>query len=152
MADFEHRTTIAAAPETVRRLLTERGEDWWTTDAVVDGKPGGISMFRFPGAGFFATLRVRTNEPGLFEWECLDSRNERAAGTAGERDWVGSTVRFAITPAGDGATDLVLRHSGLGPSADYYKNEFNVWGYYLDSLKALAETGRGNPYEGGRPS
>ena len=148
MADFEHRTTIAAAPETVRRLLAERGEDWWTTDALVDAEVGGVSTFRFPDAGFFATVRVKSNEPGLFVWECLNSRNERAAGTDGEHDWVGSTVRFSITSTEQGATELALRHSGLGPSAEYYKNEFNVWGFYMDSLKALAETGHGSPYRG----
>jgi quinol monooxygenase YgiN/uncharacterized protein YndB with AHSA1/START domain len=151
MADFEHEVTIAADPETVRRLLTERPDLWWTSNAVIDASPGGVSVFRFPVAGFHAAVRINTNKPGLVEWSCFDSETARSSGFKNLHDWVGSTIRFEITAKGGGQTELRLRHVGLGESAEYYRNGFNVWGFYMDSLKAVAEGRQGSPYQGGPP-
>jgi quinol monooxygenase YgiN/uncharacterized protein YndB with AHSA1/START domain len=151
MTDFEHRVTIAADAETVRRILTERAELWWTTNAVIDPRPGGVSVFRFPVAGFHAAIRVKVNEPSLIEWWCFDSETARSSGFKDLHDWVGSTIRFEIEAKGLRETQLRLRHAGLGESAEYYRTGFNVWGFYLDSLKAVAEGRAGNPYQGGPP-
>jgi len=151
MTDFAHDIVIGADPEAVRRLLAERGDAWWTTNAVIHAEPGGFCEFRFPAAGFHAAVRVKTNRPGLVEWWCVDSLHPRSNGFKNRRDWVGTTIRFELEPQGDGATLLKLRHLGLGESATFYSEIFNVWAFYLESLKSLAETGKGRPFEGGEP-
>jgi quinol monooxygenase YgiN len=148
MADFFHELDIAAAPDAVRELLAAHGDKWWTTNAVIDSNVGGICEFRFPAAGFHATVRVVKNAPGILEWSCIDSANPRSF--KDRHDWTGSTIRFLLQPTATG-THLKLEHRGLGESAEFYKTRSNVWGFYLDSLKELAESGRGDPYQAGRP-
>ena len=67
------------------------------------------------------------------------------------REWVGTTVRFGIEPLGENRTRLNFRHAGLVESMECYGSCSNIWGYYLQSLKRLCETGKGDPFAGGRP-
>jgi hypothetical protein len=39
VADFVHELKIAASPDTVRKLLADRGDAWWTTN-VLSPYPG----------------------------------------------------------------------------------------------------------------
>jgi len=110
MTDFAHDIVIGADPEAVRHLLAERGDAWWTTNAVIHAEPGGFCEFRFPAAGFHAAVRVKTNRPGLVEWWCVDSLHPRSNGFKNRRDWVGTTIRFELEAKGAGATLLKLRH------------------------------------------
>jgi hypothetical protein len=149
MADFTHAIDVGAEPEAVRRLIAAAGDAWWTTDAVIDERVGGVCAFRFPGTGFFAEVIVERNEPGLVQWRCTASDQSDAAlaasGGADPHEWVGTTIRFSIAPANSGA-HVRLEHLGLGASAEFYRTKDNIWGFYLKSLKALAETGQGKPY------
>jgi quinol monooxygenase YgiN len=149
MADFSHELDIAASPEKVRHLIAYRGDAWWTTNASIDGKEGGFCTFRFPAAGFHAAVRVVKNSD-LVEWHCYDSAHAKSTGFKNLHDWIGTTIRFRLQPSGTG-THLRLEHLGLGESAEFYNTRTNVWAFYLDSLKRLAENGEGTPYQGGRP-
>jgi len=155
MADFVHEIDIAAEAVSVRNLISSRGDRWWTTNAVIDGREGGTCEFRFPSAGFFATVRVMKNTPHLVEWRCVDSTLSpaalKASGGTDAREWVGTTIRFHLTAIGTASTRLRLEHLDLGASAQFYSSQNNVWAFYLESLKKLAETGQGNPFEGGPP-
>ena len=150
MADFVHELQIAASPDTIRQLIADRGDAWWTTNALIDSRVGGSCEFRFPAAGFHASVRVERNSEELVEWYCLDSATPRSSGFKNLHDWIGSTIAFRLRPDA-GATHLRLEHRGLRESAEFYNSGSNVWAYYLDSLKRLAETGQGSPYQGGRP-
>ena len=150
VADFVHELEIAASPDTVRKLLAERGDAWWTTNAVIDSQVGGSCEFRFPEAGFHASVRVVKNSEELVEWYCVDSATPKSSGFKNLHDWIGSTIAFRLTPAA-GGTHLRLEHRGLGESAEFYSTRENVWAHYLDSLKKLAETGAGAPFQGGPP-
>ena len=151
MADFVHELEIAASPDALRKLIAERGDAWWTTNALIDSQVGGSCEFRFPAAGFHASVRVIRNSQDLVEWYCVDSASPRSSGFENLHDWIGSTIAFILTPGAAGGTHLRLEHRGLGESAEFYNTRSNVWAHYLDSLKRLAETGNGAPYQGGRP-
>src|SRR5579872_423152 len=114
MADFVHEIDIAAEAESVRNLISSRGDRWWTTNAVIDGREGGTCEFRFPSAGFFATVRVMKNTPHLVEWRCVDSTLSpaalKASGGTDTREWVGTTIRFHLTAIGTASTRLRLEH------------------------------------------
>jgi len=150
MADFVHELDIAASPESLRRLIADRGDAWWTTNALIDSRVGGSCEFRFPAAGFHASVRVVRNSVESVMWYCLDSASPKSSGFRNLHDWIGSKITFGLTPTASGS-HLRLEHRDLGESAEFYNTGFNVWAYYLDSLKRLAETGVGAPYQGGRP-
>jgi hypothetical protein len=65
MADFVHELEIAASPDSLRKLIAERGDAWWTTNALIDSQVGGSCEFRFPAAGFHASVRVIRNSKDL---------------------------------------------------------------------------------------
>jgi len=155
MADFVHEIDVAADTEAVRELISRHGDSWWTTNAIIDDREGGTCEFRFPSAGFFATIQVLKNAPDLIEWRCIDSSlspaSLKASGGTDAREWVGTTIRFVLTALGPASTRVRLEHLGLGASAEFYSSQNNVWAFYLESLKQLAETGKGNPFQGGPP-
>ena len=155
MADFTHEIEIAADAQAVRSLIASHGDRWWTTNAVIDDREGGTCAFRFPSAGFHAVVRVLKNTPNLIEWRCVDSILSAAAleasGGTDAREWVGTTIRFHLTATGAARTRLRLEHLDLGASAQFYSSQNNVWAFYLESLKKLAETGQGDPFQGGPP-
>jgi quinol monooxygenase YgiN len=150
MTNYLREIDIAAPRDVVRSLISERGDAWWTTNAVVNPAIGGACEFRFPAAGFHAAVRVMKNSTELVEWYCVSSTHPKSSGFKDLHDWVGTTIRFNLTPAGK-ETHVKFEHLGLGESGDSYKSKFDVWAFYLDSLKKLAETGKGDPYQGGRP-
>ena len=155
MADFVHEIDIAARTESVRSLIASHGDKWWTTNAVIDDREGGTCEFRFPSAGFHAVVRVLKNTPHLIEWRCEDSTLPKAAleasGGSDPHEWVGTTIRFYLASIEPASTRLRLEHLGLGASAQFYSTQNNVWAFYLESLKSLAESGNGSPFQGGRP-
>jgi quinol monooxygenase YgiN len=155
MADFVHEIDIAANADAVRNLISSHGDKWWTTNAVIDDREGGACEFRFPSAGFHAVVRVIKNTPGLVEWHCIGSilppAALKATGGTDAREWVGTTIRFHLATIGAASTRVRLEHLGLGASAQFYSTQNNVWAFYLDSLRSLAETGTGSPFQGGRP-
>jgi hypothetical protein len=155
MADFVHEINIAAKADAVRNLISSHGDKWWSTNAVIDDREGGTCEFRFPSAGFHAAVRVLKNMPHLIEWRCVGSTLSPAAleasGGTDPHEWVGTTIRFHVLPIEPGSTRLRLEHLGLGASAQFYSTQNNVWAFYLESLKSLAETGKGSPFQGDRP-
>lgn len=151
MTDFAHALTIEADAESVRRAAASRGDAWWTTNAIIQDREGGFCEFRFPAAGFHAAFRVMANRPGLVEWYCTDSEHPKSSGFKDRREWVGTTVRFEIEALGERRTRLKFRHAGLVESMECFDTCSNIWGFYLQSLKKLIETGKGEPFAGGAP-
>jgi quinol monooxygenase YgiN len=151
MSDFEQSVVIGVDAERVHEIAAKRADAWWTTNAIINDREGGYCEFRFPAGGFHAAFRVMANTPKLVEWTCVDSEHPKSSGFKDLREWVGTTVRFVIEPLGDRRTRLTFRHSGLVESLECFDSCSNIWGFYLHSLKKLAETGTGDPFAGGRP-
>src|ERR1700681_2036495 len=130
MADFVQELKIAASPDSLRKLIAERGDAWWTTNALIDSQVGGSCEFRFPAAGFHALVHVMKNSEELVEWYCVDSAMPKASGFKNLHDWIGSIIACRLTPAA-GGTNLRLQHRGLAESAEFYSPRDNVWAHYL---------------------
>lgn len=90
-----------------------------------------------------------TNTPTLVEWYCVASEHSRSAGYKDRREWVGTTVKFDIERLGDNQTRLNFRHAGLVELMECYGSCSNIGGFYLQSVKKLAEFGKGDPFAGG---
>lgn len=137
MYDIKHLVTIDAPISVVYMALTEQEglAGWWTTDTVANPRVGSIAGFRF-GDQYHNTMRIEVLEPdSRVEWVCLD----------GNPEWVDTTIVFALE-AQDGSTVLRFTHGAWREMTDFFGACNYNWGFYMRSLKAYCETGKGTPF------
>ncbi|MGX5819247.1 SRPBCC family protein [Chitinophaga lutea] len=137
MADILHRVGIkASSVDAVYQALTTRDglAGWWTTNTTGEGdKTGNVIQFRFGAGGFDMRVKtLKTNE--LVEWKLAE----------GPEEWMPTTVRFEL--AQDGEYVIVLfKHLDWKEPIEFMHHCSTKWAVFLMSLKALVETGTGNP-------
>ncbi|MCI0693112.1 ester cyclase [candidate division KSB1 bacterium] len=127
----------ATLTQVFQALATENGlKGWWTTKVKADIRVGGIVDFTF-GKTFNPDMKITALEdPKVVAWKCV----------GGHAPWTDNTFRFAIESRGEGCV-LFFRHEYARELNDEEYGRYNYnWGYYLDSLRLLVETGRGKPY------
>jgi uncharacterized protein YndB with AHSA1/START domain len=137
MADILHRVGIIAAPEEVYEALTtiDGLAAWWTTDTT--GESGGTLRFRFGDVGGFDMKVIDQRPANHVEWEVVD----------GPPEWIGTTVTFDL--AQDGEWTIVLfAHADWREPVEFMSHCSTKWATFLLSLKALIETGTGQPHPG----
>jgi hypothetical protein len=61
-----------------------------------------------------------------------------------KNEWTNSKVSFEITEQND-KTQVRFTHLGLVPANECYSDCSNAWGYYVNSLRSLITTGKGQP-------
>ena len=61
-------------------------------------------------------------------------------------EWDGTKVLFELTEQGIQETELSFRHVGLTPTFECYDMCRDGWDYFLDSLVAYVERGKGTPF------
>ena len=138
MADIVQDITIAAAPERVFDALTRQEElkRWWTRDVKAEPAVGSIAEFRFDkGETVFEMEIVALDAAKKVEWRV---RN-------GPPHWQGTTVMWELAPAA-GGTALHFAHTGFAAADRLYEETRAGWEYFLGSLKAYLETGKGTPH------
>lgn len=140
MQAIHHVFDVAAAPTRVYDALTTTTglAGWWTTDVKgVAAQVGGAVDFTF-GMGFDPAMRVKVLEPGSrVAWEFA----------GGHPNWEGSTFEFQLEAVAGGTRMRFWQHYGRALSDDDFGVYNYNWGYYLDSLRLLCETGHGKPFE-----
>jgi len=125
------------AADVYRVIATGAGlAGWWTTKVQAEEAVGGLVDFTF-GATFNPDMEITALEPPrLVAWRCV----------GGHEPWRDNTFCFEIEPREAGClltfTQEYARELG---DEEYGRYNFN-WGYYLESLRRLVETGRGFPY------
>lgn len=142
MADIRHWMRIHAPRERVyAALATQEGvSGWWTREAELDERVGGEAVVRFthPNSRRIKRLRIDALEaPGRVVWTPVEAD--------GPGDWVGATISFDLAEDGE---DTIVRfaQTGFGGAEDELALVTTGWAWYLMSLKALVETGRGAPH------
>jgi uncharacterized protein YndB with AHSA1/START domain len=139
MKTIIHCVHVHAGPAAVfRALTTEDGvQGWWTRKASVEPGQGGTIRFTFVG-DFNPHMKQVALEPDrLVEWLC----------TSGHPNWQDNRFRFELDER-DGETKLKFVQEYAQELDDETYGEYNFnWGYYLNSLKQLCETGSGMPFE-----
>lgn len=73
----------------------------------------------------------------LVQWECV-------AGSGGD-EWVGTKLTFALDE-NDGKTRVRFEHSNWPTNEDFYASCCFSWGRYMESLRQLCQTGKGEGY------
>lgn len=118
-------------------IATEAGlSGWWTTRVKADVRVGGIVDFRF-GATFNPDMEITVlEESRRISWKCV----------GGHDPWLDNLFFFEIEARGEGSI-LFFRqeYSQELNDEEYGRYNFN-WGFYLESLRQLIETGKGRPY------
>ena len=137
MFDIRHLVTIDAPIPVVYMALTEQEglAGWWTADTVANPSVGSIAAFQF-GDRYHNTMRIEVLDPEKrVEWTCLD----------GDSEWVDTTFVFDLEGR-EGSTVLRFTHGGWREMTDFYATCNYHWGFYMRSLKAYCETGKGQPF------
>jgi hypothetical protein len=135
--DYTSQVTLAASADVVfDALTTVEGLTGWWAPVTGNGLTGGELTFTF-GPGAQAVMRVDAAERGVgVRWTPLSCVLE---------DWVGTTLRFDISPAEAGATDLRFCHAGLA-QLECFDECKTSWDHFIvASLVAYVETGTGHP-------
>ena len=125
---------VAASAEDLRRAIA-RVEDWWSTALDRSGDEF---------TAYFDRNWTRVRVDG--ERWTITAQDTPALPIADE--WVGDEIAFAVEATGPATSVLRFTHYGLLAQACAGDCR-PAWQSYLASLVALAQTGRGHPWEPG---
>jgi len=128
---------INAKPaEVLTALTTADGfRHWWTDDAEMARDIGAPAIFRF-GTIEVTLLIDRFDRHGI-ELTCVDHKDCP--------EWLDTHLAFRVIPDGEG-TYVDMLHEGYRDKSGCYAQWVEGWTYYLASLRAYCETGRGTPH------
>ena len=138
MKTIIHAVHIHAAPNTVYDALTtaEGLSKWWTTQVAIDAGTGGVIWFTFHG-DFHPHMQQTALEPHrLVRWSCV----------AGHPNWQNNTFSFTLEERKDETLLGFVQEYAQELSDEVYGTYNFNWGYYLNSLKQLCETGMEMPF------
>ena len=139
MVNIFHRVFIEASAEDVYEAIVnpKKLSNWWTTDCDLGQSIGDIHIFRF-GERYENHFQIETLTPFSYvKWKCLKS----------DPAWKDTTISFELVPTENG-TFLNFHHDNYDVADDFYAHCNYHWGRYMESLKSLVETGKGNPFTG----
>lgn len=136
--DIMHGIAIDADADTLfRALTTTKGiSGWYTPDTKAMAKVGGLVECTFRDYG---TLKFRVDE-------LEPKRHVVWTVVQGPPEWVGTKLTFDLTESG-GKIDFEFRHTGLPEKYDAFSTFSYLWAQYVRSIKLLAETGAGEPFD-----
>ena len=127
----------ASAAKVFDALTTENGlSGWWSTAVQIDTATGTVH-FRFTG-DFNPQMKMLERHPGKHVvWKCV----------GGHANWDENTFSFNLSASGE-ETDVLFKQEYSRELSDTVYGTYNFnWGYYLNSLKQLCETGHGTPFK-----
>ena len=138
MVDILHRVgVLTPGPERVYEALTtiDGLAGWWTVDTKGSGdQVGDLLLFRFPSVGGFDMEVVELQPSERVVWRVVDGPDE----------WVGTTIEWDLSQAGD-HTVVLFTHRGWAEPVEFMHHCSTKWGSFLMSLKSFVETGEGAP-------
>jgi uncharacterized protein YndB with AHSA1/START domain len=134
---FHSTMSIAASPEDVLAALStpEAVTSWWGP-AIGSADAGGTLVVSFMGGRQRIVMHVEPAFENRVVWAVKECPLTP--------DWIGTTIFFDVTEAGDGAM-LYFRHQGLTPELECFDMCHEGWTHFLASLVSYAETGVGQP-------
>ncbi len=140
---FTTTLTVDQSPAAVFAAVNDvRG--WWS--GQIDGKTDALGAeFTYRYRDFHYTKqRIAEMVPDRrVAWDVTDSH----LAIANETEWTGTRVVFEIAPVGD-KTELRFTHAGLVPACECYDMCARGWTFYIESLRKLITTGKGEPAQG----
>lgn len=140
MAKIYHLLTISAPVENVFEAIStvEGLKGWWTNLTTGSTEVGGELSFGF-GKDYDMMVVKNSDNYSLVEWEVVKST------FADGHQWIGTRISFGLSSDKNKNTVLRFEHNGWKEITDFYGVCNYHWGLFMVSLKALCETGKGNP-------
>jgi len=134
---IKHLFHIDAKRSDVFKALTsiEGLSKWWTTDASGNSNINGIIKFRFAENGGPDMKVVGFQTDQYVTWECV----------ASPHGWVGHIFTFKLDD-NEGKTRVRFSHDGWNDNDDFYAICSFSWGRYMESLRQLCQTGKGEAF------
>jgi Activator of Hsp90 ATPase homolog 1-like protein len=110
---------------------------WWTTRNQTSGTVGEVDQMWFPDAPMAWELRVDEAVPGkVLARHCV----------GGPPQWIGTDVRFALEPAPQGGTRILLDHTGFAQVDEMFRIVTLGWAQMLLHLKQYLDSGQPAPF------
>lgn len=144
MAEILHTVDLEATPRAAYEVLTtEAGlAGWWTRTVQAEERVGGRIAFTFEDP-FHPIMEItRLEPPAVVGWRCV----------GGHDPWLDSEFRFEIVPRGEGCVLRFRQGYGREPDEETLGRYAFNWGFYLESLRRLVETGHGTPFPVAEPA
>lgn len=140
MRTIHHVLDVPASPTRVYEALTTGLAGWWSTEVDTATEVGGVIHFTFTG-DFNPRMRITELRPEeLLAWHCV----------GGHEPWADATFRFELADLGKPGTRLRFWQEYATELSDDAYGTYNYnWGYYLESLRLLCESGAGKPFQPG---
>jgi len=121
------RSDVFKAISTIEGL-----SQWWTTQTTGSTNVGDTIQFRFGDMGG-PDMKVTESKPDeSITWECV----------ASPHGWVGNTITFKLDD-NEGKTRVRFSHNGWKEEDDFYAICTFTWGRFMESLRQLCQTGKG---------
>lgn len=137
MYSIKHLFHINASKEKVFEALTtiQGLSGWWTAATSGETKVGGILSFRFGDFGG-PDMKVKELIPNeSVTWECV-----------GENEgWQGHIFTFQLD-TNENKTRVRFEQAGWKEADDFYASCNFSWGRYLESLRQLCQSGKGEAF------
>jgi uncharacterized protein YndB with AHSA1/START domain len=126
----------AKKADVYKALATLAGlRQWWTKDVTGNEHMGGLLQFNF-GTHVGPQMQVaELVHDEKVSWEC----------TASEFGWKGHMFTFTLDE-NDGKTRVRFSHMGWQAQDDNYAACCFSWGRYMESLRQLCQTGKGEGF------
>ena len=134
---IKHLFHIKAAREKVfEAISTINGlSNWWTKETSGDASLNGTIVFRFGPHGGFDMKVSEYIKNEKITWTCVESSH----------GWKGHFFTF-ILDENDGKTRVRFSHDGYESQDDGYAGVNFSWGRYMESLRQLCQTGKGEAF------
>lgn len=143
MKEIRHSVTLRASPKLLFEALTEERHisQWWTPDCSLRAVEGSQAIFHWRSNKWMVVMRIAKLTPEKeVVWQCEASNMQNTDA------WVGTELRFAITPVDKKQTTLEFVQSNY-PDSPCYQACNDGWGRILgDSLKGYLEMGIGRSF------
>jgi uncharacterized protein YndB with AHSA1/START domain len=139
MPDIIHEFPIGASVSRVfEAVSTPAGLDrWWTLHSDGVASDGSLYSLDFgPGYEWRAHVSEVENDR-CFELELVEAMP----------DWIGTRVRFELTPIDDDHTQLLFSHIGWPTLSEHFAVSSFCWAMYLRIMRRALEYGEDVPYD-----
>jgi len=144
MKDYQKTMTVNKPLNEVYAAITGHIADWWSNDLSGAAAHAGDSF----NIAFNNTRKTFTIAEAVPDkrvvWRC-DKAYIDMASLENKSEWVGTTLIWTMKPAGQ-STTLTFLHKGLNQSFQCYNVCEAGWDYFLSSMEAYLETGKGTPH------
>jgi uncharacterized protein YndB with AHSA1/START domain len=136
MASIKQLFHINAEQEKVYQAITtvDGLSKWWTAQTSGDASMNGTIEFRF-GEHVMAMKVVEMRPNEYLKWQCVKGADE----------WIGTILAFALD-RNENKTRVRFEHAGWQDTGDFFAQCSFSWGRYMESLRQLCETGKGQAF------